>query len=97
MADIHRILRRPLFTEKSTRQMEVANQYAFAVDPSATKREIAEAIEALFGVEVRKVRTQNHMGKIRRMGRFAGRQPDWKKAIVTLAEGDTIDLYEGMI
>jgi large subunit ribosomal protein L23 len=46
-------------------------------------------------VSVRSVRTQNQMGKIRRMGRFSGRAPSWKKAIVTLAEGETIDLYEG--
>lgn len=95
MTDLHGIVRRPLFTEKSTRQQE-AGQYVFAVDHRANKREIAEAIETLFDVKVAKVRTQNHMGKIRRMGRFAGRRPDWKKAIVTLAEGDMIELYEGI-
>ncbi|MDX1623751.1 MAG: 50S ribosomal protein L23 [Gemmatimonadota bacterium] len=97
MAELRRIIQRPLFTEKSMRQQEWDNQYAFAVDPEANKPEIAEAIERLFDVRVVKVRTQNHMGKIRTMGRFAGRRPDWKKAIVTLEEGDVIDLYEGMI
>lgn len=92
----YRVIRRPLFTEKSTRLQELANQYAFAVDPGANKREIADAVEKLFDVEVVAVRTQNHMGKVRRMGRFAGRTRDWKKAIVTLAEGDTIELYESI-
>lgn len=97
MDSLHRVIRRPLFTEKSTRLQEYENQYAFAVDPEANKKQIAAAVEELFDVTVTKVRTQNHMGKIRTMGRFAGRRPDWKKAIVTLSEGDYIDLYEGMI
>jgi large subunit ribosomal protein L23 len=92
----YRVIQRPLFTEKSTRMQEEHNQYAFAVAPGANKREIANAIEKLFDVTVRDVRTQGQMGKVRRMGRFAGRRPDWKKAIVTLAEGDTIDIYEGI-
>lgn len=90
----YRIIQRPLFTEKSARMQDEQNQYAFAVDPSANKREIADALEKLFDVTVESVRTQNHMGKVRRMGRFAGRQPSWKKAIVTLAEGDSIEVYE---
>lgn len=92
----YRVIQRPLFTEKSTRMLEEQNQYAFAVDPGANKHEIADAIEKLFQVKVRSVRTQGHMGKVRRMGRFAGRRADWKKAIVTLAEGDAIDLYENV-
>ncbi len=92
----YRVIQRPLFTEKSTRMLEEQNQYAFAVDPGANKHEIADAIEKLFQVKVRSVRTQGHMGKVRRMGRFAGRKADWKKAIVTLAEGDVIDLYENV-
>lgn len=97
MDRLHRIIRRPLYTEKSTRMQDAHNQYAFAVDPGANKRQIAAAVEKLFDVRVTSVRTQNHMGKIRTMGRFAGRRADWKKAIVTLAEGDVIELYEGMI
>ena len=92
----YRVIQRPLFTEKSTRLQEQLNQYAFAVDAGANKHEIADAVEKLFGVTVRSVRTQGHMGKVRRMGRFAGRRADWKKAIVTIAEGETIDLYEGI-
>ena len=96
MDRLHRIIRRPLYTEKSTAQQDDHNQYVFEVDLGANKREIADAVESLFDVEVTKVRTQNRLGKIRRMGMFAGRQKDWKKAIVTLAEGDVIDLYEGI-
>lgn len=96
MDRLHRIIRRPLYTEKSTRQQDELNQYVFEVDLGANKREIAEAVESLFDVEVTKVRTQNRLGKIRRMGMFMGRQKDWKKAIVTLAEDDVIDLYEGI-
>ncbi len=94
-ASHHRVIHRPLFTEKSTRQQE-QGQYVFAVDHRANKREIADAVEKLFDVRVTAVRTQNHMGKIRTMGRFAGRRPDWKKAIVSVAEGDSIELYEGI-
>lgn len=95
MADLRRIIQRPLFTEKSTRQQE-EGKYVFAVDHRANKREIAEAVETLFDVKVTAVHTQNHMGKVRTMGRFSGRRPDWKKAIVTVAEGDMIELYEGI-
>jgi len=94
--DSRRIIQRSLFTEKSTRQQETANQYVFAVDPRANKRQIAEAVEQLFEVKVLQVRTQNRMGKIHTMGRFSGRRADWKKAIVTLAEGDTIEVYESL-
>jgi large subunit ribosomal protein L23 len=93
---LHGLIRRPLFTEKSTLLVERDNTYVFAVDPQATKRDIADAVEKLFGVTVTSVRTQNHRGKERRMGRFAGRKSSWKKAIVTLAEGDAIELYENI-
>jgi large subunit ribosomal protein L23 len=96
MERLRSVIRRPLFTEKSTRVQERDNQYAFAVDPAANKRDIAEAIEKLFEVKVTNVRTQNHRGKVRRMGRFAGRRASWKKAVVTLAEGQTIELYENI-
>ena len=96
MDRLHRVIQRPLFTEKSTTMVEQDNTYVFAVDPSATKRDIAEAVEKLFGVTVESVRTQNHRGKERRMGRFVGRRSSWKKAIVTLAEGNSIELYENI-
>jgi large subunit ribosomal protein L23 len=94
--DSRRIIIRSLFTEKSTRQQDASNQYVFAVDPRANKRQIADAIEQLFEVKVLQVRTQNRMGKIHAMGRYSGRRADWKKAIVTLAEGDTIEVYENL-
>jgi large subunit ribosomal protein L23 len=94
--DSRRIIRRSLFTEKSTRQQDASNQYVFAVDPRANKRQIADAIEQLFEVKVLQVRTQNRMGKIHSMGRYSGRRADWKKAIVTLAEGDSIEVYENL-
>lgn len=96
MDRLRRIIRRPLFTEKSTAMVESQNQYVFDVDPEATKRDIAEAVEKLFEVEVLNVRTQNHRGKERRTGRFVGRRPSWKKAIVTIAEGQSIELYENI-
>jgi large subunit ribosomal protein L23 len=92
----HRILRRPLTTEKSARQQSEAHQYSFEVDPSATKPEIAAAVERAFDVTVLRVRTHNAMGKVKRMGRFAGRRPDWKKAVVTLKPGDEIQIYENL-
>jgi large subunit ribosomal protein L23 len=94
--DSRRIIRRSLFTEKATRQQDASNQYVFAVDPRANKRQIADAIEQLFEVKVLQVRTQNRMGKIHAMGRYSGRRADWKKAIVTLAEGDSIEVYENL-
>ena len=94
--DSRRVIRRSLFTEKSARQQEGSNQYVFAVDPRANKRQIAEAVENLYEVKVLQVRTQNRMGKIHSMGRFSGRRADWKKAIVTLAEGDAIEVYENL-
>lgn len=96
MDRLHRVIRRPIYTEKSTVMQEEDNQYVFEVDRNATKQQIADAIEKLFDVSVTSVRTQNYMGKNRRMGMFEGRTPAWKKAIVSLAEGDTIELYESV-
>jgi large subunit ribosomal protein L23 len=93
---VHKIVRRPLTTEKSARQQGSGNQYSFEVDPRATKPEIADAVERLFGVTVLRVRTMSAMGKVKRMGRFAGRRPDWKKALVTLKAGDEIQVYENI-
>lgn len=95
MARTRRILRRPVTTEKTSAQ-QAANQYSFEVDRTATKPEIAAAVQRSFGVTVLRVRTMNAMGKVKRMGRFAGRRPDWKKAIVTLKEGDEIQIYENV-
>jgi large subunit ribosomal protein L23 len=95
MKEPQQIIRRPLITEKSTRQKEAGNQIAFVVDPRANKIEIRQAVEKLFKVKVKAVRTLNLAGKRKRMGRFFGWQSDWKKAIVTLKEGERIEFFEG--
>ena len=93
-----KILIRPLYTEKIAKLQDVENKYAFEVDRNANKIEIRKEIENRFEVKVVKIQTMNIRGKMRqqmtRAGRFYGRRPDWKKAIVTLAEGDNIDLFE---
>jgi len=93
-----KILVRPLYTEKIAKLQDDENKYAFEVDRGANKIEIRTEIENQFEVKVAKVQTMNVRGKMRqqmtRAGRFYGRRPDWKKAIVTLAEGDKIDLFE---
>ena len=95
MKEAQKIVRRPLVTEKSTRQKEEGRQYAFEVDPNANKIEIQRAVEQLFKVTVVQVHTANVLGKIKRLGRRYGKRPDWKRAIVTLKEGDRIDFFEG--
>lgn len=83
----------PVITEESTIQMETRNQYAFQVNPRANKKQIQEAVEEIFpNVTVTSVNTMNYRGKQVRRGRTQGRRRHWKKAIVTLAEGDRIDL-----
>jgi len=91
MRNLYSVVRRALLTEK-TSQMREKNRYVFEVDRRAGKGEIKRAIEELFKVDVVEVRTMNVRGKIKRMGRFEGKRPDWKKAVVTLAEGNSIDL-----
>jgi large subunit ribosomal protein L23 len=71
-------------------------QYSFEVHPGANKIEIKKAIEEIFSVRVTSVRTIRMPGKKKRMGRFEGKRPDWKKAVVTLKEGETIELFEGV-
>lgn len=89
------IIIQPLVTEKSTGLM-ADNKYTFLVDPGANKIEIKHAIEKLFHVKVLKVNTLFDRGKLRRVGRFQGRQSDRKKAIVTLRPGDKIQVFEGL-
>ena len=95
MKEGQRIIRKPLVTEKSTQLKDSNNQYAFEVDRKANKIEIQSAIEHLFKVKVVDVRTSNVLGKMKRLGRKYGKRPDWKKAIITLKEGDRIDFFEG--
>ncbi|MCJ7494399.1 MAG: 50S ribosomal protein L23 [Deltaproteobacteria bacterium] len=96
MREAHQVIKRPLITEKSNRQKEEGNQIAFVVDPKATKIEIRQAVEKLFKVRVRRVHTMNLVGKRKRTGKFFGWKSDWKKAIVTLKEGDRIEFFEGV-
>ncbi len=95
MKEVQKIIRRPLITEKSTRQKELGHQYAFEVDRGANKVEIQRAVEQLFKVRVSQVRTSTALGKLKRLGRKYGKRPDWKKATVTLKEGSRIDFFEG--
>jgi large subunit ribosomal protein L23 len=89
------IIRAPLVSEKGTSLAESANQVLFKVRPEANKIEVKKAVEALFKVKVVKVRMARYLGKIRRVGRNMGRRPEWKKAYVTLKEGDKIDFFGG--
>ena len=95
MRSPYQVVLRPLLTEKGTRLKEAGNQYLFRVDKTANKIEIKQAIEQLFKVTVLDVRTLRVRGKTKRLGRFQGRRPDWKKAVATLKKGDVIELYEG--
>jgi large subunit ribosomal protein L23 len=90
-----KIIREPHLTEKASTQYHVENQAVFKVDPSANKVQIKEGIEKAFKVSVLKVRTVTVKGKNKRLGRSVGKRSDWKKAIVTLKEEDTIEYFEG--
>jgi large subunit ribosomal protein L23 len=92
----HDVIRRPLVTEKSNLAREEENVATFAVDPRANKHEIQRAVEELFDVEVLCVRTMRQPRRTRRIGRHAGRRAEWKKAIVQLAEGQSIEFFEGI-
>ncbi|HMQ34603.1 MAG TPA: 50S ribosomal protein L23 [Chloroflexaceae bacterium] len=89
----HEIIVRPLITEKNTNLM-VYNKYSFEVLRDSSKPEIKRAIETIFNVTVTKVHTMNVRGKLKRRGREVGYTREWKKAIVTLAPGDRIEIFE---
>ena len=93
----NQIIRRPLVTEKSTLLREDANVIAFEVDPKANKIQVKHAVEELFKVKVEEVRLFNVRGKMKRMGRWAGKRRDWRKAYVRLKEGEKApDFVEGV-
>lgn len=94
MREARVILRRPLITEKGNVMKESSNKYLFEVAPDANKVEIKAAVEELFKVKVVSVRTMKQHGKVKRLGRFAGARPDWKKAVVSLAKDNAIELFE---
>ncbi|MDD3847211.1 MAG: 50S ribosomal protein L23 [Syntrophorhabdaceae bacterium] len=89
------IILRPIITEKSTLVKETGNQYVFEVQRSANKIEIRKAVEKLFKVKVLDVHVSNMEGKKKRLGRYAGKRSDWKKAIVKLSPKDKITIFEG--
>jgi len=88
MPTLHEMIVRPLITEKSSAAYQDRGEYTFEVHPKASKPQIRGAIEQLFGVRVVGVWTSNHRGKVKRL-------PNWKKAVVKLAEGDSIPIFEG--
>ena len=96
MKSLYGVLEGPLLTEKGTLIKEQDNKVLFKVARGANKIEIKKAVEEIFKVKVDRVTTMNYKGKKKRMGRHQGRRPDWKKAIVTLKEGEKLDFIEGV-
>ena len=98
MKNVYDIIRRPVITEQSMEAV-ADKKYVFMVDVDANKTEIKAAVEAVFGVKVAKINTIRMQGKVKRTGAYpAGKQPAYKKAIVTLtADSKTIELFEGMV
>lgn len=94
--DLHQVLIQPLLTEKITALREQSNTVGFLVHPGANKVQIRQAVESLLKVKVAKVNVLNIRGKVKRMGRFVGRRSDWKKAFVTLREGEKLELFESV-
>lgn len=88
MKSDHRILKGPILTEKANIQLEVENKVVFKVDPQANKIEIKKAVEKMFDVKVKHVHTANMHGKQKKVGKFTGFTNDWKKAYITLSEGN---------
>ncbi|WP_164021698.1 50S ribosomal protein L23 [Pyxidicoccus trucidator] len=89
------VIKGPLITEKLDKAREKFRQYSFIVDRKATKHDVARAVETLFKVTVEGVRTNVVRGKIKRVGKSIGKRPNFKKAVVTLKQGDSIELFEG--
>ncbi len=94
-SNAYRVLLRPIISENASKQ-QTHNQYFFQVALSANKIEVAKAVKDVYGIAPTKVNMVRVEGKVIRTGRITGRRKDWKKAIVTLPEGKTISLYEGV-
>lgn len=94
MRSVYDVIRRPIISEKSTALAELGNRYVFEVATQANKQEIRDAVQQLFSVKVREVRTMTMHGKMKRVGRFETKRANWKKAVVTLAEGQKIDFFQ---
>ncbi|ABF87941.1 LSU ribosomal protein L23p (L23Ae) [Myxococcus hansupus] len=93
--NLNDVIKGPLITEKLDKAREKFRQYSFIVDRKATKHDVARAVETLFKVTVEGVNTNIVRGKIKRVGRSIGKRPNFKKAVVTLKQGDSIELFEG--
>lgn len=96
MKNVYSIIKSPVITEKSMAKTAEGNKVVFWVDPSANKRDIKTAVEKVFSVNVIDVNTQKVPGKVKRLGKFAGKRPTRKKAYITLKEGDKIEMFEGV-
>jgi len=98
MKGVYKTILKPIITERSTSLKEASNKFVFEVDPRANKKDIKRAVEKLFNVTVKDVKTSIIRGKMKttfmRAGRFTGKRPNRKKAIVTLAQGDNIDIFD---
>lgn len=92
--NMYQVIKKPLITEKTSLAREGSNVIAFVVDNEANKIEIKNAVEKLFKVEVKSVKTATVAGKVKRFGRNIGKRSNWKKAYVTLAEGSSVDFFE---
>lgn len=92
--NMHDILIKPIITEKTTMLMG-EGKYTFQVPLNVNKIQIRQAVETIFKVKVAKVATMRVQGKVKRMGKYVGKRSDYKKAIVTLKEGETIEFFEG--
>ena len=96
MRPYSQVILRPLLTEKNAMLKETANKVAFEVAPDANKIEVKKAVELAFKVQVQSVNIVTVKGKVKRLGRNLGRRKDWKKAIVTLREGSSVEFFEGI-
>tara|TARA_B100000686_G_scaffold198946_1_gene205750 strand:+ start:446 stop:736 length:291 start_codon:yes stop_codon:yes gene_type:complete len=96
MSEYHKIIEKPLVTEKSMQMLHETNRVSFQVNQGANKHQVKKAIEKIFGVTVEAVNVMVVRGKSRRFGKNIGFTGNWKKAIVKLKEGDKIELFEGM-
>ena len=94
--ELHRIIKKLLVTEKSTTLKDQENQYVFQVDRDANKIEVNKAVASLFKVKVLDVRVMNVQGKKKRVGKVIGDKPSWKKAVVTVAKENRIEIVEGI-
>ncbi len=96
MKNIYDVIKRPMITEKGTMLKEELNKIVLKVDPDANKLEVKKAVEAVFKVKVKDVATMNFKGKKKRLGQRQGERSDWKKAVVTLVEGEKVEYLEGV-